>query len=375
MHRLPSGLLARAAALLALALLAAPLQAQLVKPQDGLLYPGNRHPHSFPHEVKLIDVEGDGDLDLVFLEPFTNSLNVRRNLGFGTITYTWETYPELPTILPDRLAVGDRDGDGDPDLVEVGNGPQARLISNSEGDFVTAQMVPIATPGSDLRAVTAGNVVAGGGDEAVILVDTASTDFAAVVDGFAMAQQLPLTGVAVPDFPLVLDADGDLDGDLLLADTIGKRLRFAAGNGAGLLPTVTVAVLSESPTALAAGPLNADAWPDLVAPIGSGSIALLLSTGPAAWSVHEQALLAGPVDAALLAPLDGRTQSVLVAERVRQRLELLHLAGSELQLDASLRVGSGPLSLATGELDGDGHLDLAIAHSGLDAPIFQDGDI
>jgi FG-GAP-like repeat len=345
-------------------------------PQDGLLYPGNRHQGSFPHEPQLIDTDADGDLDLVFLEPTANHLVVRRNQGFGTFGYQVEHIVILSAILPDRLAAGDFDADGDTDLALVGAGNLLSRLNGTLGSFLPLLDFPIGGAMSNNRDIAAGDVVAGGEEESVVIVDQlVGADEAVVVTGTTLGQSLLLSNITGANFPCVCDVDSDGDGDLMLGDTVGRRVLRSTGTGVFLGPAVNVGELVAVPTDLAIGQLNGDAFMDLVVPMaGTTQVGLFLSTGAGTWSLQQPALLGAPGRAALMATLGGQ-RTALVAEHDANRLDLLRMVGVAPQLAAALNVGRGPHGLASGDIDGDGRADLALAHTGVVAPLFEDGDV
>ena len=96
--------------------------------------------------VKVLDLDLDGALDLVFLhghiEPdierwqplqhYAQPMLVFRNRGDGTFEPRPDAVPSTPWVGR-GLAAGDLDGDGDLDLVLTQNGGPARLLRNESG--------------------------------------------------------------------------------------------------------------------------------------------------------------------------------------------------------------------------------------------------
>ena len=85
------------------------------------------------NDVKLADVDTDGDLDLVTLRSSsTETVEVYKNDGHGLFPATASattTYPKPSTHYPSSLAVGDVDDDGVPDVaITSGSGGQGTLV-------------------------------------------------------------------------------------------------------------------------------------------------------------------------------------------------------------------------------------------------------
>jgi hypothetical protein len=231
-------------------------------------------------------------------------------------------------ISPASIAVGDFNGDGVPDLavanfdnnIEGAPGTASILLGNGDGTFQPAQTYTVgAFPISVVVDDFSGD---GHLDLAVGYLNLAQTDGVSILLGngdgtFQTAQGYPAERgpLAVADF----NGDGNLDlvtsgGSVLLGNGDGT-FQAARGYPAG----------SNSPQFVAVGDFNGDGIPDLVlthSTYPNGTVTILLGNG------------------------DGT----------------LHLRGG------SYTVGNSPTSVAVGDFNGDGHLDLAVANSSFSAP-------
>ncbi|MEZ5966330.1 MAG: VCBS repeat-containing protein [Planctomycetota bacterium] len=172
------------------------------------------------HAVALGDVDGDGDLDVVFG-------NLRQQnrllLNDGSARFTDVTSARLPGILDATRAValGDVDGDGDLDLV-VGNlGERCGLFLNDgSGFFADATFAKMPSVVFETRAIALGDVdgdsdldiVLGNGqtrseENGLFLNDGTGTFTDASATHMPGVWPFPTASIALGD----VDGDGDLD--------------------------------------------------------------------------------------------------------------------------------------------------------------------
>ena len=236
--------------------------------------------------IKLADVDGDGDLDLLtgngggfhlFVNAGQAQNRLYRNDGRGEFS---EAVGALPVDLDPTtsLAVGDVDGDGDIDLV-VGNGDdyyaygrQNRLyLNDGNGVFsdVTSSRLPAV---QDLTHDLALGDVDGDGDLDLVVANSYSPNRLYLNDGAGVftdvtAAQMPPTFHARSIRFGDVDADGDLD---LVVGNWGQNQLLRNG-GSGIFQDVTASCLptdSDFTQAIDLGDVDADGDLDLV--IGNG---------------------------------------------------------------------------------------------------------
>jgi hypothetical protein len=170
------------------------------------------------------DIDGNGVIDIVTLSEMTGNLSVL--LGGGGTFGAPTAYPAA--TAPQSIAARDVDGDGDMDLV----------------------VAPLS------------------GNEIGVLLQDAGA--------FAVAQ--PLVTGPLPSRVEFADVDGDEEPDLLVAcEGSGEVWIFPWGVGGtvGALGPATVASIGRPPAALAAGDLDRNSIPDLVAATSDGFAVVL----------------------------------------------------------------------------------------------------
>jgi len=268
--------------------------------------------------VRLADVDGDGDLDLVLSRPATTrvELLLLRNDGAAGFTQDDAALPAITGAVHGyvfgRVAAGDVDGDGDLDLLVpvladttfTQSMPNLLLLNAGDGTFAvddTGRLPALPSPDDATLCVVLADLDGDGDLDLAVANDTPTGGQPApsVVlrndgAGHFTATDLPSTdtphdarGLAVAD----LDRDGHLD--LLLTNATeffphgGTALEVLLGHGDGTFtPAAGLPDYLVGAFGVAAGDLDGDGWPDVaiaVAEPAAGTTALaniLLLTGP-----------------------------------------------------------------------------------------------
>ena len=190
-----------------------------------------------PEGKTLVDVDLDGDLDIVVAEWGRELLWI--NQGGGA--FVDETLQRLPNTITQtkQVAAGDVDGDGDPDLVAANDGVNDLYLNDGTGVFTLSPL-----PGSvSSVGVVLGDVDADGdldlvfanaeflGSQNTLLLNDGTGGFTDVT-----AHLMPVDADISQKVAMV-DVDGDGDRDLVFANRRGpygggqNRLYLNDGNG------------------------------------------------------------------------------------------------------------------------------------------------
>ncbi len=271
------------------------------------------------YAVALGDVDGDGDLDLVLGNWQQQN---RLYLNDGTGTFTDATAARMPTIgaKTTAMALGDVDGDGDPDLV-LGNyrHPSRLYLNDGTGTFTDATASRIPTHYDPTYAVALGDVD-GDGDSDLVFGNDFRQNRLYLNDGTgtftdATTTRMP-TDIDRTNVVVLGDVDGDGDPDLIFGNQPAPsgstgRNQLYLNDGTG---TFTDATASRMPidrditSALALGDMDGDGDPDLVFSGGSLNTRFYLNDGtgtftdataprmPTVFFSYTQSMALGDVD-------------------------------------------------------------------------------
>lgn len=337
-----------------------------------------RFPVGYDHVIALAvgDVDGDGDLDLIFAMGDFSRRRSHLYLNDGTGTFTDATAMRMPvgTYEARSVALGDVDGDGDLDLVVGTWDQQSRLYLNAGTGFFTdetAMRMPVGT--YHTRSIVFGDVD-GDGHLDLILGNYEQQSRLYLNNGggvFVDATVVLLPARIHGTTGLLLgDVDGDGDLDLVVKNFTQQTLLYLnSGRGQFVDATASPMPAFVGTNALALGDVDGDGDLDLVVGGGGAGPAqrrLFLNDGrgmfhdvtssrmPNVLSITT-ALLLGDVDG------DGDLDLVIGDQNRQVLLYLNDGTGSFTDVTGSrMPLGSPATSLAMGDVDGDGDLDLVL---------------
>jgi hypothetical protein len=321
-----------------------------------------------PTSVVLADLNGDGNLDVATANSGSKNVSVLLGRGDGSyrpaVSYATQTNPV-------SVAVGDFVGNGRLDLAVANKGSNSVsvLLNNGNGTFQTAVNYAV---GSNPVSVAVGDfnadhkldlVVANyGGSSLSVLPNNGNGTFAAA------------TTVSVPSAPVsvaVADLKGTGETDLVTASNGFGNVNVFFGNGNGTFSAPTNYATGFNANQVVVADLNGDHKPDLAVacafPSGDG-VSVLLNNGHGTFSAAVKYQVGGPPTALTVGDFTGDGKPDLATANggfASNSVSLLVGRGDGTFSNFLMfAADQGPVALAGGDTNHDGHSDLVVANQG-----------
>ena len=348
---------------------------------------------SHPDSVTAADVNGDGRPDLVVANLGDSNVSVLLNATVpGATTLSFATQQNFATgVQPYSVTTADVNGDGRPDLVVANSAgssvsvllnataPGATMLAFAAQSSFAAGTLPYSITAADVNGDGKPDlVVANSGDNtASVLLNT--TVSGATAPSFA-AQQILATG-RNPYSVIAANVNGDGKPDLIVAnlqDDTASVLLNTTVPGAATLGFAAPPSFGTGthPYAFTTADVNGDGKPDLIVANEGDAIAnvsvLLNTTAPGAATPSFAArwsFLAGTNPYWVTAvDVNGDGKPDLVVANYGESAVSVLLNNTapgastpSFAVQQTFQTGSGPVSVAATDVNGDGKLDLVVA--------------
>ena len=339
--------------------------------------PGRLQVGRQPGQVAVADLDGDGDPDLVTVTAGSKGMAVLLGDGKGSFARARKIRlgGEVP---PDRLALGDLDGDGRTDAV-IGSHDSNSVrifLGDGAGGFREAEGSPVEVV-SGVSAHNHGVALADLSADGRLDLLTANHDASSVSvllgDGRGGFRPAPGSQFATGRGPYRLPvADFDRDGrlDVATPDVGGNSVTVFRGGADGSLSPAPGSPIPVDPRPFfaGAGDVQGDGWPDLVLSHDDSEELTLLLGGESGFSrqASRKVRVGARAGEVVIADLDGDGKADLVTGTASHQVVVLlgdGRGGFQPAPGSPFATGRGPWSLAVADLNGDGRLDVVTANS------------
>jgi uncharacterized protein (TIGR03437 family) len=327
-----------------------------------------------PQSMAVGDFNGDGQPDLVVANSGDNTVTILLGNGMGGFAAAAGS-PFAVGAAPQSVAVGDFNGDGQPDLVVANSGDNTVtiLLGNGMGGFTAATGSPFAV-GTTPESVAVADFN-GDGKPDIVTANNGANDLTILLGdgtgGFAVAPGSPFALGLFPQSVAVGDFNGDGKPDLVAAISGNNTVRVLLGNGSGGFTGGGAFAVGSFPQSVAVADLNGDGKLDIVsANSGNNTITVLLGNGaggftaaagsPFTVGTHPQSVAVVDING------DGNPDIVSANSGNNTITVLLGngAGGFAAAAGSPFAAGTTPAAVAAGDFNGDGRPDIAIADLG-----------
>ncbi|MCG7979730.1 MAG: Ig-like domain-containing protein, partial [Candidatus Thiodiazotropha endolucinida] len=317
--------------------------------------------------VTTVDMDGDGDLDVVSASQNDNKIAWYEN--DGSQNFTAHT---ISTAASGAFAVttADVDGDGDIDVLSASiTDDKIAWYENDGNENFTAHTITLS---ADIAASVAAADVDDDGDIDVL---SASVGDDRIVwyenDGNENFTTRTITSSAVgASFVTTVDLDEDGDLDVLSTSTFDNRVAWYENDGNENFTTHTVTTSATEARQVIAADVDGDGDLDLLsASRSSDKLAWYENDGFENFTLHTITAAAGPVSAVAAADIDGDGDlDVISASYTDDNVVWFENDGSEnFTANTIASVTGEAFSVAVADMDGDGDVDVLATDDAADA--------
>ncbi|MFH2034984.1 MAG: FG-GAP-like repeat-containing protein, partial [Candidatus Zixiibacteriota bacterium] len=323
-----------------------------------------------PHDAVPVDYDNDGDMDIwvACLDDSEDNLSIYLNDGNGFFT------PGSTYVVYDgtgSLAFADFNGDGFTDLV-ANKGKQVVLgYGNGDGTGYAGPVLSCweGDPQSGVYQVITSDFNSDGHAD-IATCNATTTDISIILnngDGtFEGAVQYP-----VANFPVSItygDIDNDGDIDIAVANHFDDKITIHRNNGDGTFANYVEYITSQGPYSIKMADLNGDQYLDITCGHGSSvstdTVTVMMNNGDGTFANYQTINVGNAPLKVNTGDMDGDGDiDIIVANADGTSIQILENDGiANFSPGTTYTTGSFPISPYPADLDNDGDLDIVTAN-------------
>ena len=336
---------------------------------------------SYPTAITLSDIDGDGKADMVVTSSNTYTVFVYRNTSAsGSVTSSSFASPVIISCPsgPQRVTVGDMDGDGKPDLVVGGDGSVFIFRNQSSPGAVSFGPGATYATGSGITPVFINDIDGDGLPDMAVANynDNTASVFHSTshVGVISFEPQIVLITGNSPGSLSVTDIDGDSKPDLAVTNeadatiSVWRNISSPGALAASSFDAPLTFATGRYPTGISLGDIDGDGKPDMA--VGNqldSNISVLRNTSTAgSISFAPQATFAAGHNANWITVSDVNGDGkpdLSVINFIDSNVSVFRNTSATGSITfapkTSFFTGFRPHSVASGDIDGDGKPDIA----------------
>jgi hypothetical protein len=326
---------------------------------------------SFPASVALGDVNGDGWADAAVVDIANDSVSIFINNGNGT--FTIRANPATGDA-PFGVAIGDLNGDGKADMAvtnRITSGTVSVFINNGSGTF--AAQTPYSA-GSEPHGIVLGDVN-GDGKSDMVVTNRATGGGGNTISVFinngngTFATQATYATESAPYGIALGDVNGDGRADIAVTNRTSGTVSVFINNGNGTFATQVSHTSGTTAESIAIGDVNGDGKADMVATNnGDDNVAVFINRGNGTFPTSGVPVYStgdSPVSIALGdVNGDGRPDISTANFGGTSASVLINNSNGSFSTNVNYMAGTNPLGIALGDINGDGKADMIVANDG-----------
>lgn len=328
-----------------------------------------------PASLFVADVTGNGQADIVTANTVSNDISLLLADGAGGFELP-QSLPIGPDAIPHDIIVADVTGNGHPDLLTANETPGglggtppgtvSLLEGDGAGDFASPIQLSVGDAPSRLDSIRVADVIGNGHPDIIVSQPTANRITVLIGDkngGFDETISLPVaTG---PNDLAIADITGDGNLDIASGNFVDGSISLLPGDGQGGLGFPGNFPVGTGPYRVIAGDFSGNGALDVVTTnVGSDDVSVLVGDGSGGFSAPTS-FPAGSTPGWITSDdLNGDGHpDLIVGNGFGSTISLLFGDGAGgFSVPESISIADdfqAPVSIATGDLNGNGHIDIA----------------